>query len=519
MARSIVVLLLAAGCASENQLGKAGDYAGADGPAIEVTPREIDFGELGEGEEKVETFTVTNVGAEESVLEVSDISFAGDPGGFTIVTPPDDLDFDLPAGATKDIEVMFTPFGVEEYAEVVVTSNDEEHERLTVTLLGAGLVPELEITPDPLDFGTVYLGCDKPETVTLTNVGTDVLTVTAIGEAGDGFTLASAPNLPFDLRPGDAQTVELLFTPSDQAAFTGELTVESTEPRGTRTADQTGEGKYAGEYEDVFEVPEDPPSDIVFFVDHSCSMDDDARALADQFSAFITELNNYTTDWHIMVTNDDDGCHDGSILRSDTSNYVSQFETYVMRGGGVWTEAGLTVTAAAIDKTDSGECNDNFLREDALLHIIMVSDEPEQSMRSWDTYVNEVITKKGDAGLVKFSAVAGDVPGGCSSRDNSAEPGTGYKEAADYTGGEFLSLCDDWSAHVGILADASITLTTFELSATPVESTIAVSVNGREQRNGWSYDSATNAVVFEDDYAPVEGDTITVTYGGLATCD
>jgi hypothetical protein len=48
----------------------------------------------------------------------------------------------------------------------------------------------------------------------------------------------------------------------------------------------------------------------------------------------------------------------------------------------------------------------------------MVSDEHEQSNKSWDTYVNQVIAKKGDPALVKFSAVAGDYPGGGPSADS-----------------------------------------------------------------------------------------------------
>ena len=37
-----------------------------------------------------------------------------------------------------------------------------------------------------------------------------------------------------------------------------------------------------------------------------------------------------------------------------------------------------------------------------------------------------------------------------------------------------------------------------------------VEVNGREQRNGWSYDSSTNSIVFEEGEEPGEGDTVTI---------
>ena len=83
--------------------------------------------------------------------------------------------------------------------------------------------------------------------------------------------------------------------------------------------------------------------------------------------------------------------------------------------------------------TDSGECNFGFMRQNAMLHIVMVSDEPEQSPYSWDTYVNQIINKKGNINNVRLSAVAGDYPNGCS----TAMAGSGYWESVSMTSGVF----------------------------------------------------------------------------------
>jgi hypothetical protein len=148
----------------------------------------------------------------------------------------------------------------------------------------------------------------------------------------------------------------------------------------------------------------------------------------------------------------------------------------------------------------------------------MVSDEPEQSWGSWDSYVNQVVAKKGDASKVKFSAIAGDYPSGCTSGSNSAEYGRGYYEAVADTAGLYLSICSTWSTNVSALADASITETTFALTHTPDPSTITVDVNGTPS-SGWTYDSASNSVVFNDSHACEGGDAITVNYSALASCD
>ncbi len=514
-----LVTLLAA-CSQDQGFEKRTDVAGAEGADIEVSPSQLDFGSLAAAESVSQWFRVTNVGPEESLLEVSEILIGGAAGGFTLLTPAEELAFTLPGGASTEIEVAFTPEGANsQVGEAIVVSDDEDERRVTVDLLGEGRVPELEIGPDPLDLGTAYIGCDKDHDVTLTNVGTDDLVIDSISHSGSPFVLTDANVLPLTLAPGEETTVNVQFAPTVEGAVTGELTVTSNEPIGTRVSEQTAEGAYAGEYEDTFEVPVDPPADIVFFVDQSCSMDDDQRSLANNFSSFITNLSAYTTDWHIMVVNDDDGCNNSGVLTSRSSGYESRFTDSVGRGGGDYTEAGLTVMREAVDNTDAGDCNDNFLRPDALLHLVMVSDEPEQSRGGWESYVNAVIAKKGDASLVKFSAVAGPVPGGCSGGGNSAEAGIGYDEAVDSTGGVFLSICSDWSTSVEALADASVTVFTFELTRNAADSTIVVTVNGREARSGWSYDAATNAVVFEEGSAPAEGDVVVVTYAGLASCD
>lgn len=514
-----VLLLSLAGCGSDQQFGKAGDYNGAQGPVIEVTPPEVDFGALAAGEVATGTFTVANIGPEESILQVSDIRIMGPSEGFTLLS--EETSHSLHGGVPGvEFEVAFSPMGAnEQRSEAIVDSNDEATPHKSVKLLGEGLVPELEIDPDPLDMGTTYVGCTRSNQLTLTNIGTDTLVVDSLTQTGDGFTFTNPNAMPLTLEPGDDTTVQLLFAPWEEVDYPSEVVATSNEPIGVRTATQTAAGQYAGEGDDHFEVPTDPPSDIIFFVDQSCSMDDDATSLANNFEAFITQLSTYTTDWHIIVANDDDGCNNTGILTSSTTNYQSRFETAVSAGGGVWTEAGLTVTGNAVDETDSGECNSGFLRADALLHIIMVSDEPEQSLRSWDTYVNAVVTKKGDAARVKYSAVAGDVPGGCRSGSNSADPGTGYYDAVNYTGGEFLSLCSNWSSSVGVLADASVSMSTFTLTRTPVPDTITVAVNGVDQPGGWNYDATTNSVEFDPAYVPGEGDVVDVAYALLATCD
>ncbi|MFH1469033.1 MAG: choice-of-anchor D domain-containing protein [Pseudomonadota bacterium] len=512
----LALLVLAMGCVPEQSFTPNVDGSDGYGPQIQVDPEVIEFGAAGREETVVETFTVTNVGTGE--LDVEGIELGGTSTSFTILTPEEDLHFLLPGSASKDIEVAFTPLGAhEQHAQAIVSSNDADSARVTVDLYGEGLVPDLQIDPDPYDFGESYIGCAREGLFTLTNVGYDDLTIDTITLSGGGgaLNILGSPALPLLLAPEEETTVDVSFLPDEETSYSATFQVTSDAPGGTDRTTASGTGIYVGDFQDIWEIPFDPPVDLLFAVDQSGSMDDDQRSLASNFSTFITRLSAFTEDWHVMVVNDDDGCNlTNGYLTTTTPNYQTTFSNAVSRGGGRWTEALLTVTSTAVENTDSGECNQGFMRSDALLHIIVVSDEPEQSASSWSTYVAQIQAKKGSTANVKISAIAGDYPGGC----GTADAGVGYYEAVQATGGEFLSICSNWSAMVEDLADASIQLSEYELSHTADPDTLVVRVNGTTITSGWHYDETANSVVFQTGI-PVGGDRVMINYSALANCD
>ncbi len=515
---SLLLVLGLFGC-MEQGFSEVDDNAGGEGPEIDVSPVLLEYGTLGQDDDAVvKAFTVSSVGATDLSILGMELDGAA-VGSFSIIT--DDTSFRLPAGAEKEIEVAFSPMGAnDQLARVLIESDDPESDIVVVELVGDGAVPELSITPDPLDFTESYVGCEHSDVLEFENVGTDTLTIDAIDWSADAaFATGLWPTLPYSLAPGESFNVSVDFLPLSETEFSGSLSVRSNEPMGQRDHETVGSGKYAGPYTESWEIPVDPPSDIMFAVDQSCSMDDDQRNLANNFGTFINELSDYSNDWQIIVANDDDGCNSTGILTPTTPGFENTFGNAVSQGGGSYTESLLTVGARAIEASNGG-CNNGFVREDAMLHVILVSDEPEQSSYygggDWSALTQRIIDAKGSASNVKISAIAGPVPGGC----GSADPGTGYSEAVAATGGVFLSICDNWASasNLALLAEASINQDTFELSRMPVEETIEVVVNGQSISN-WSYDSMENAVVVGENAVPEEGDEVDITYAGYVECD
>ena len=88
------------------------------------------------------------------------------------------------------------------------------------------------------------------------------------------------------LQPAELITVDLTFMPLQEPEVLGQLMVTSDEPMGTRIAEQSGSGLLHNQITQEWEFAIDPPADIMFSVDASCSMSDNTSQLASNFSSF-----------------------------------------------------------------------------------------------------------------------------------------------------------------------------------------------------------------------------------------
>lgn len=512
LALSTFVLI---GC-TENDLNPW-DGVGGTAARIEVDPPTLDFGVLRQGESAVKEFTITNIG--EGELEVQAVRVDDALASFQQV---DDLNhFFLPPGASEVVTVRFEPRASHEQTGAgLVLSNDPDTEVAEVELLGFGAVPELAIDPENYDFGTHFVGCPDDREVTLANVGTDDLVITDVSYSdGSGqLTLDAALSLPLTLAPGQDVPMFVDFHATDEATATGYLTVTSNDPRGVVTAVQTADAQFAAWIEDTFTVPVDPPVDIVFAVDQSCSMDGHSAQLGSSFSTLISAIQTVTSGWKIGVATLDTGCFNGGALTVATPSLLSTFASAVSHspnGDPSLTEKLFALTQVALSKTLPGQCNAGFLRPDALLHVVLVSDEWEQSGITPGQFAYNVAAYKGGVqSLVKVSGIICP-PSGCGIADGSD---TGYATAVALTGGvrgDVMS--SDWSQLAQDLATASLAqINHYPLSNNAAGASIEVYVNGQAWPSGWHYDAGTNELVF--DVTPPEGATLEVGYGALVNC-
>jgi len=246
-------------------------------------------------------------------------------------------------------------------------------------------------------------------------------------------------------------------------------------------------------------------------------MTQELLTLGDEIITFVARLDISVKDWQLLAVTGPDGCGLHGVIGTEDQDYAQLFSEAITTppGEDLVDEWGLYNVGSALMQTRQGDCNEGFVRDGAMLHVVFISDEDDNSPGwdggdpdYWQDYLDIIHSVKGDEDLVVLSAITGPGPIGCW----GAEEGTGYNEAVEWTGGEQLSICEDWAADIELLADVGLLhQTDFPLAEKPIIPTIGVEVNGALVVAGWSYESETQSVVFNQG-APRTGDEVEIRY-------
>jgi hypothetical protein len=306
---------------------------------------------------------------------------------------------------------------------------------------------------------------------------------------------------------------------------------------------------------------QEPPADvdILWVIDDSLSMQQEQEEVGARFAEFIGHLEDTNIDFHLgIITTDVDDDNemaghllgDPYVITADTPDFELVFNNTVQVGTeGSDMERGLEAAYMALTEPMISDVNDGFLRRDATLSIIFVSDENDCSdrgafppsaggMACYDQpeslvpvrdFIYDFRALKEDASKVVASAIVGpDIQENC----EDTVPGVRYQAVAENTGGIQGNICDEDFTDIMDKMGLSVSgvRASFELSSLPVVDTLEVWVGDAEEdedawdqvpedaNNGWTYDAETNYITFNGDAVPPRGSVITVYYdfGGAA---
>jgi hypothetical protein len=402
--------------------------------------------------------------------------------------------------------------------------------------------PDIAVWPLTVDFGGHPKDCPaEPLEVTITNEGQGALEVTEITLDGSGLSAFATDwdGAPFTLAFEETRTVTVAFTPLAWVTYDVDVDVISNDPdEGTVSVDALGFGAEDTFYEQTFVQEYHTEVDVLWVIDNSCSMDEEMQQVALNFSSFVAEFVDLGLDYHLaVVTTDmdeptDSGRFQGPVLTSDTPDIVAEFIAQVDQGSaGSGSERGFDAVQAALTEPLLSAENADFLREDAALAVVVLSDEDDDSAMGASTFSSWFLSLKADPGQVSFSAICGDRTWGCQEFDFlgntlSASGGDQYIDATLSTGGFFASICT--ADYTEVLQQISLTAAgmtvQFFLDFPPSsQASLQVHVDGtpitNDAANGWTYDSATVSLIFHGDAIPGPGASVIVAYPVAAECE
>lgn len=396
----------------------------------------------------------------------------------------------------------------------------------------------LTLLPNDVDFGLVGIGCTSEIVpVKVYNTCTKPIAVKALSfdSCGPEFKIAAYPPLPQTLTMANTMEIGLVYGPQDLGLDQCALLIETEDvDLGAFSVPLSGEGTFDMDQDDEFTQTTGQEVDILFVVDNSGSMGDDQENLSANFGKLTAVAQQWQNDFHIgVVTTDMEGMMSswccGNLVgppKYVTNENWEIFQDNVKVGdNGSATEQGLYASQAALsfplahdtsiacefesDCEDPDTCvegfcggeNRGFMRQDATLHVVYVSDEQDDSPAELNFYTDFLMSIKGYQNpnlLYAHAVVAGVEPEGTFT-DCAGEAGTRYMEVADQTNGIKVDICEpDWAATLEILGDAIFGLKTqFFLTRPADPATVQVWVQGIECEEGWSYDQASNSVIFD----------------------
>lgn len=253
--------------------------------------------------------------------------------------------------------------------------------------------------------------------------------------------------------------------------------------------------------------------DILWVIDNTPSMNKHQTVLAQRSSEFLQGLLGRKMDFRIAATTVDmrSGSTRGafvgspSVITPTTANIYNAFNEKIMIPEEAYdAEQGLAAMKRAFEIR--GTTNAGFFRDDALLVVIVVSNEEDTSPDNAGDYIQFLDTIKprtpmGDRNWVfHFIGVTGAAGENCSTYGNYTEPGFRYMDLVNSSGGAKTTICtgDFAAALAGVEKRIYDTASRFYLDRVPDESTIAVYINStlipQDAANGWTYNSADNSI-------------------------
>lgn len=497
-------LLAIAGCTTLGPWPDTGtDDVDEPHSRIVASPALIDFGPLSVQDASSFSGTVIlyNLGNTDEAVTGHDEPIGSD--AFHVDAPPVLL---MAPGETVELAVTYHPLTEQSDAAELLLSPSEE----TVRLLGVATAPVLEAARPHVD--GVVVGCTGAGRIDLANVGSETLIVHGASIEHEEFDVVTVPDT---ISAGMSAAIELSFTPGGGGPRYSTLTLSTNDPlRPDIGIIVTGNGSAGPIVTESFRYTPSNPTDLLFVVGTGSGMTGHVAKALDVIPDFVDALRDTNIDYHVTTLSEGSPCPavtPGWAERADTRLQTEAVLERGFLGTSVGDDNLLDLAVEALEHAGPGGCLEGYRREEADLHVIVVTDQPSRT----DVARAEALLVAGVAAPaeLRVSALVPTTP-------TCGTVAADYAGVAERHGGAASDLCaTDWTdAFEGFATvPPGHESVRYPLAEVPVPSTIEVRAEGVPFA-GWTYDQVDNTVVFGEDAAPALGAEITVDYVSSVSC-
>lgn len=258
--------------------------------------------------------------------------------------------------------------------------------------------------------------------------------------------------------------------------------------------------------------------DVLFVVDDSGSMGPYQKNLSEAAPLFAQTIGSNQALTHVGVVTTTvnstyglnyptNGQFISGILKSDSPTFVTDLEKSLIPGvNGDATEKIFGAIFNALSEPKLSVENAGFLRPDADLFIVILTDTADQSSIKAEALANHLINLKGNNSVSVLAALPPANDSKCPPEYGSNPSGTvAIESLVNLTGGSVLNICGDFASNFSQALVSNMVFESHINLPSPEKmdidySTIIVKLGGKvlvigDLQNGWVFDSTAKQVV------------------------
>jgi hypothetical protein len=198
------------------------------------------FGTVTTGTSKTLSMTLSNSGS--ASITITSVSISSQ--AFSLKTTA--IPTTIAAGQSTAINIAFTPISAGDVNATASIVSDASNGNATLAITGTGIPSgHLDANPASEAFGTVTVGKQSTETITLTNNTPSTINISQANSSAAAFTVGGI-TAPLALNASQSTSFTVTFAPQSTGNANGAVTVSSDAPNSTISVALSGTGAAPG---------------------------------------------------------------------------------------------------------------------------------------------------------------------------------------------------------------------------------------------------------------------------------